>query len=633
MWRVTCSFYIMGTERPNYMPNEKAFEPVEVRSSIDADLDPEKIILQVGRRFCEPSEKLYKNASDLKDDPLRAIESVDWTGSPLTEMGDPIDGLVVAAAKLHTAQNELPLNPKQKEHFEGFRQNIEGAVGFLGALESTIKSKVIRSVATGATVVTMALSAAGCGNVVKSYVEITPNTSLPVEVTNVPLETSTSFSTPETFSTETETPPTAEGSPYPTSAENFVKTPSISGAEAEKRIVELGAGADLSALKDWYKANGIASSNMLPVIYEEGGEVHWDLAAKGTNGNFLKFTITSGVEANQLVRAMGMVAYLYNRPEFKVSELTKPAELNGTTQQMIWDKSGWSVIGAFRGDSLVGWFNADKNIWIMEQTQQVEVTPTPEYESLHSSLEIEGNVEGLPVKVIFAIGQDMYDREELPLDKWIVNPEAQEYLSPNTVENVLAKEIMKAHYFAWQGDDFVNRKPVTFEEYIQRLKDGEDMSYEIAAAVPGSVLESTVEKVDPLKPVAYVLVNKIGGYSGGSSARDMGSFNYVIDGSLRMEKYVSVEHLISYTGTADFEKDDPRIAMGYIYTLGSSLQSLSMDIEYQNATLNRSKILEYSARFFKERPEVNQLITDLWLNPTGGSRIENYINLLLIEER
>ncbi|KKR54248.1 MAG: hypothetical protein UT88_C0001G0001, partial [Candidatus Woesebacteria bacterium GW2011_GWD2_40_19] len=165
MWRVTYSFYIMGTERPNYMPNEKAFEPVEVRSSIDADLDPEKIILQVGRRFCEPSEKLYKNASDLKDDPLRAIESVDWTGSPLTEMGDPIDGLVVAAAKLHTAQNELPLNPKQKEHFEGFRQNIEGAVGFLGALESTIKSKVIRSVATGATVVTMALSAAGCGNV------------------------------------------------------------------------------------------------------------------------------------------------------------------------------------------------------------------------------------------------------------------------------------------------------------------------------------------------------------------------------------------------------------------------------------------------------------------------------------
>ena len=610
MWRVTCSFYIMGTERPNYMPNEKAFEPVEIRSSIDADLDPEKIILQVGRRFCEPSEKLYRNASNLKDDPLKAIESVDWTGSPLTEIKDPIDGLVVAAAKLHTAQNELPLNPKQKEHFEGFRQNIEGAVGFLGALESTIKSKVIRTVASGATVVTMALSAAGCGNVVGSYVEITPNTSPPVEVTDIPIETPTSFSTPETFSTETETPLGIEVAPYPTSAENFVKMPSISGAEAEKRIVELGAGEDLFALKDWYKANGIASSNMLPVVYEEGGEVHWDLAAKGTNGNFLKFTITSGKETNQLVRAMGMVAYLYNRPEFKVSELIKPAELNGTAQQMIWDKSGWSVIGAFKGESLVGWFNADKNMWIMEQTQEVEITPTPEYETIHSSLEIEGSVEGLPVKINFSIAQDTYDREVKPLDRWEYNSVFVEKYGEDEAKNLMAEIIMKAHLFAWQEDDWENRKSVTLSDYIQRIKDGENMSYEIYATNRGSIIEGEKRMVDPTKPVDILLSQKIGGDLWGGQIDALSMFLYVDNGSLTMELFANPE----YWGFGDIPKDSFFITlkMWELIAQGPML-ALSHDIKYQmSGNVSDEEIANYQELKSKERPELDQLNFDFY---------------------
>ncbi len=381
----------MGTERPNYMPNEKAFEPVEICSSIDADLDPEKIILQVGRRFCEPSEKLYKNASDLKDDPLKAIESVDWTGSPLTEIKDPIDGLVVAAAKLHTAQNELPLNPKQKEHFEGFRQNIEGAVGFLGALESTIKSKVIRSVATGTTVVTMALSAAGCGNVLARPVdEITPNTSPATEVftpTGSLTEVPTISPTASIFSTETQTPVDVWGAAYPKSAENLIKTPSISGAEARKIIIEKGAGGDLDLLEKWYKSEGIVGSGMsnfvVPVVYNEGGHFNWDLMVKKNNGNFVKFTLTSGPESGELVRGMGMIRYLKDRPSFEVSELQDPAGMGNVNQQVIWDRSGWSVIGAFQGNTLVAWFNADApngGEWIklQEIVPTVEPTQTPE---------------------------------------------------------------------------------------------------------------------------------------------------------------------------------------------------------------------------------------------------------------
>ncbi len=118
--------------------------------------------------------------------------------------------------------------------------------------------------------------------------------------------------------------------PYPSSSENFIKTPSISGAEAEERLVELGVGGDLTAMKDWYRKSGIVDSNMLPVLYEQGGKVYWNLAAKSGNGNFLKFTITSGEEANQDVRAMGMVAYLFSQPSFKTSELRTPDLLSGT---------------------------------------------------------------------------------------------------------------------------------------------------------------------------------------------------------------------------------------------------------------------------------------------------------------
>ena len=240
-----------------------------------------------------------------------------------------------------------------------------GGSASLSKVGALLNTKTTKFVSINILIISMALILSSCLNPIE-IPEASPYAPAPAEVTG-------SSSVTAAVPVMTTILP-----PYPTSSENFTKTPSISGAEAEKRIIELGAGEDLTAMKDWYRKSGISDSNMLPVLYEQGGEVHWNLAAKSGNGNFLKFTITSGEEANQDVRAMGMVAYLYNKPEFKVSELIKPAELNGTTQQMIWDKSGWSVIGAFKGESLVGWFNADKNVWIMEQNQQVEPSATSE---------------------------------------------------------------------------------------------------------------------------------------------------------------------------------------------------------------------------------------------------------------
>ncbi len=170
--------------------------------------------------------------------------------------------------------------------------------------------------------------------------------------------------------------------PYPTSSENFIKTPSISGAEARKIIIEKGAGGDLDLLEKWYKSEGIVGSGMsnfvVPVVYNEGGHFNWDLMVKKNNGNFVKFTLTSGPESGELVRGMGMIRYLKDRPSFEVSELQDPAGMGNVNQQVIWDRSGWSVIGAFQGNTLVAWFNADApngGEWI--KLQEIVPTATP----------------------------------------------------------------------------------------------------------------------------------------------------------------------------------------------------------------------------------------------------------------
>ena len=213
-------------------------------------------------------------------------------------------------------------------------------------------TKITKVIALNILLIGLALYLSGCGNQVYTP-EVSPFSPT---ITITPSSPGATVIVP---ATEPTLPP------YPTSSENFVKTPSISGPDAEKRITELGAGGDLSALKDWYRANGIPDSQILPILYEGSGEIHWNLAAKSANGNFLKFTITSGAESDQVVRAMGMVAYLYNKPSFRTSELKTPSELLGSTQEMMWDESGWNVVGTFRDGAMTGWYNADKNMWLI----------------------------------------------------------------------------------------------------------------------------------------------------------------------------------------------------------------------------------------------------------------------------
>jgi hypothetical protein len=179
--------------------------------------------------------------------------------------------------------------------------------------------------------------------------------------------------------------------PYPTTADNFILTEGLSGSEARSRIEELGAGGDLSDLEKWYETEGIIGSGQsnfaVPVVFEAGGKVSWNLLVKKNNGHFFKFTITDGSEAGQTVRAMGMSNYCGTKPSFEVSELIDPEGGEGVLEQrVIWDESGWNVIGAFQGDTLIAWFNADApdgGAWVkVNEIVIVEPTSTPAPEAV-----------------------------------------------------------------------------------------------------------------------------------------------------------------------------------------------------------------------------------------------------------
>jgi len=162
----------------------------------DLNFDPEKISQTIARSLCEPTDSLYKRTPALKNDPFKAMGEVKLTGISETEIKDPIEGLVIGAAKLQTAKHELNLSPKQKDVFEGVLENIHGAVAWAG------QNKMVRKALIGAEVVGLTLSSAGCVNAITTPEATSPMPTPVVEIaTSTPTE-NVSTETPTTFPTD-----------------------------------------------------------------------------------------------------------------------------------------------------------------------------------------------------------------------------------------------------------------------------------------------------------------------------------------------------------------------------------------------------------------------------------------------
>jgi hypothetical protein len=161
-----------------------------------------------------------------------------------------------------------------------------------------------------------------------------------------------------------------ENIPYPTSAEGFILNAGGSDELARQRIIDLGAGEDLKDLESMYtqelQRTGKSPANYKfeTMVWENKGKVYWDSVVKDSSGHYLGMKLTKGPEAGQVVRAFGLTRYIMEYPQgedfFDFFTLQNPPEFPDAVQQMVWDDSGWHVVGLFtQGGTNVGWFNAD----------------------------------------------------------------------------------------------------------------------------------------------------------------------------------------------------------------------------------------------------------------------------------
>jgi LysM repeat protein len=120
--------------------------------------------------------------------------------------------------------------------------------------------------------------------------------------------------------------------------------------------------------------------------------------------------------------------------------------------------------------------------------------------------EIRTEVMGFPVSVDIVTGKTLQERDWFAIEKIVLN---KEYY-PDAEQRV-GEIVMRAHWHAWVNDNPEERKNVSFEEYMTRLKNGEDLSYE--AVVSAEYLTGTVRpkdpvRIDPRKPVELVYTDK-----------------------------------------------------------------------------------------------------------------------------
>jgi hypothetical protein len=350
-------------------------------------------ITEIARKFGVPSTE---DSSQIKN-VLQVASRIYFKNLPENTFPKGLLGkLIETATRLEVVKQNSKLTTKQSEFVEGLTENIEALYGLMIEFPEMVKDtkgRVMKTAATGALIISFTTACTGSINVHPT--ETVFPTSSPI-VSEIP-----GF-IPGIASTETAT----KRNPYPESNQNLDTATPLRGTDAEAAILKLGQKVvdQYNAMKAWYSAHldstGKKDIASMEAEYFAGANgIHWDLAAKAADGNYLKFTLTSGSEKGQVVRAMAMASYSDEKPTFETSELTNPTDFPSATQKMIWDStSGWSAIGLFQGDNLVGWFNADAQnggAWEMlpnAATATPEVTATPATTSLDSLTNISADL-------------------------------------------------------------------------------------------------------------------------------------------------------------------------------------------------------------------------------------------------
>jgi hypothetical protein len=195
------------------IPSSFGGDNVEVVVPVFPDL--ELAVARFAREYCVPGDGIIQKDPKLSKDPIKAARNVQIENYHVSDQTSPEETLLIAAAKVETAEKNLDLSPKQKEHYRGVKENFIGAWGFYSGpaegIDSFHKSeplfngKFVKNAATSLLVLQMAAS---CNKLPPT---INPTDVIPSITPIVETATPTPTATPEPTSTVTPEPtPTLE---------------------------------------------------------------------------------------------------------------------------------------------------------------------------------------------------------------------------------------------------------------------------------------------------------------------------------------------------------------------------------------------------------------------------------------
>jgi hypothetical protein len=148
------------------IPSSFGGDNVEVVVPVFPDL--ELAVARFAREYCVPGDGIIQKDPKLSKDPIKAARNVQIENYHVSDQTFPEETLLIAAAKVETAEKNLDLSPKQKEHYRGVKENFIGAWGFYSGpaegIDSFHKSeplfngKFVKNAATGLLVLQMAAS-------------------------------------------------------------------------------------------------------------------------------------------------------------------------------------------------------------------------------------------------------------------------------------------------------------------------------------------------------------------------------------------------------------------------------------------------------------------------------------------
>ena len=119
--------------------------------------------------------------------------------------------------------------------------------------------------------------------------------------------------------------------------------------------------------------------------------------------------------------------------------------------------------------------------------------------------EVQAEPRGISMRIEVVTGQSLGAREWFPIERIELNRE--DY--PDAASR-LAEMALRAHWHAWVSDDPAQRGQVSFEEYAERLRRGEDLTYQVFFPAGAEGRPASALTVDPRKPLALVYTDEAG---------------------------------------------------------------------------------------------------------------------------